>query len=348
MRVNEFLIEAADPAIIQLLKSFGYNNLKVIGNRIAVLIPTTKTGKTALRTNVLQQILVQLKQKAPKMQPEFSRALPTFSSIGHIQFAANPTVIAVKDENKQGDKSAGVGNEIEVANMIQEVIKNHGTANVTFYDSRGKELIIEGVTNVEISGRSPGTRKGGGQVKKADVVLVSPKRRLPVSVKELSAESWESGDSAFGARAREILDKLVKQKLIKIMKDPEVPGNFIMNKEVVVEPTPEEALRAVFGADINPDGGIVIQTFKKEHFEQDGINVRVHCHAVIQNKEDIPESHLMVWHLRNNRGRLSKSLGIRGIRPVASVLKRAWKPGKDVVVVDVNGNVVQDPIRSPV
>ena len=99
----------------------------------------------------------------------------------------------------------------------------------------------------------------------------------------------------------------------------------------------------MFGADINPDGGIVIQTFKKEHFEQDGVNVRVHCHAVIQNKDDIPTSHMMVWHIRNNSGRLSKSLGIRGIRPVASVLKRAWKPGKDVILVDVNGNVVTPP-----
>ena len=343
MRATEFLIEAADTTIIDLLKSFGYENIKTGGNRIAVLVDTPKTGKTAVRTNVLQQILLQLKKKVPKLAPEFSRAMPGFSSIGHIQFAGNPTVIAVKDANKQGDKSAGRGNEIEVANMIQEVIKTHGVANVTFYDSRGKELVIPGVTNVEKSGRSPGTRKHGGQIKKADVVLVSPKRRLPVSVKELSAESWESGDSAFGARAREILDDLVSKKLLKISKDPEVPGNFRMSKEVVVEPTPDEALRAVFGADINPDGGIVIQTFKKEHFEQDGVNVRVHCHAVIQNKDDIPTSHMMVWHIRNNSGRLSKSLGIRGIRPVASVLKRAWKPGKDVILVDVNGNVVTPP-----
>jgi hypothetical protein len=54
---------------------------------------------------------------------------------------------------------------------------------------------------------------------------------------------------------------------------------------------------------------------------------------------------LMVWLIRNNAGRLSKALGIRGLRPMASVLTRAIgrRGNKDVVLVDKNGNVVERP-----
>jgi hypothetical protein len=54
---------------------------------------------------------------------------------------------------------------------------------------------------------------------------------------------------------------------------------------------------------------------------------------------------MMVWLLRNNAGRMSKALGIRGIRPMASVLNRAIgkKGTKDVILVDQFGNVVKNP-----
>jgi hypothetical protein len=130
----------------------------------------------------------------------------------------------------------------------------------------------------------------------------------------------------------------------------ELPGNdgYALSKEIVVEPTEEEAMTAIFGSDINPAGGIVIQTFKPEHFVQDGNNVTIDAHAVIKSKADIPESHLMVWLIRNNAGRLSKSLGIRGLRPMASVLTRAIgrRGDKDVVLVDKDGNVVERPAKT--
>jgi hypothetical protein len=142
----------------------------------------------------------------------------------------------------------------------------------------------------------------------------------------------------FGARARQIIDKLVKEGIIELIEIS--PNNYNLSKEIVVEPTEEEALRAIFGSDINPDGGIVVQTFKPEHFVQEGPNVVVHAHAVIANRDDIPESHLMVWLLRNNSGRLSKAIGIRGIRPIASVMHRAiGKGNRNIVQVDKDGNI---------
>jgi hypothetical protein len=120
---------------------------------------------------------------------------------------------------------------------------------------------------------------------------------------------------------------------------------YKLSKEVVIEPTPEESMKVIFGSDLNPEGGIVIQTFKPEHYSQKDNNVTVQCHAVITNKEDIPESHLMVWLLRNDSGRNSSTLGIAGIKPMGVTLTRGIgkKGTKDVILVDQNGNVVKNP-----
>lgn len=331
------LKEAANPQVLAFLQK-KYKDIIVRGNNIFVLAELPVKSKTQARKDLLATILKEVTAAFPDLQPHYSNEKANLSSIGYIAFGTETTKIVVKDKSIQGDKSAGVGNELEIANKIQEVIKNHGAANVVFVDDRKKTLRIDGVTEVEVSGRSPGTRKGGGNVKKADVVLVSPTRRLPVSIKEVSAESWESADTMFGARARQIIDKLIKEKVIELIEIS--PGNYKLSKEIVVEPTEEEALRAIFGSDINPDGGIVVQTFKPEHFVQNGPNIMVHAHAVIANRDDIPESHLMVWLLRNNSGRLSKAIGIRGIRPIASVMHRAiGKGNRNIVIVDKDGNL---------
>ena len=331
------LQEAVNQEILAFLRK-KYKDIVIKGNNIFVMAELPLKGKTQARKQLLATILNDLAAAYPDMQPHHSNVKANLSSIGYIAFSNEDTRIVVKDKNIQGDKSAGVGNEIEIAQTIQAVIANHGYANVVFVDDRKKQLRIDGVTQVEISGRTPGTRKGGGAVKKADVVLASPTRRLPVSIKELSAESWESADTMFGARARQIIDKLVREGVIELIEIS--PDNYKLSKEIVVDPTEEEALRAIFGSDINPDGGIVVQTFKPEHFVQQGPNIMVHAHAVITNKDDIPESHLMVWLLRNNSGRMSKAIGIRGIRPIASVMHRAiGKGNRNIVLVDKDGNL---------
>jgi hypothetical protein len=255
-----------------------------------------------------------------------------------VEFWESPVVLLVKDVGKQANKSAGVANEIELAGILQSVIDKYGSAHITFVDPRGKSLTINNCSRVDISGRDAQGRK------KADVVLVSPDRNLPVSIKKLNAEAWESADTLFGQKARGIIDKLREEGLVKLYKDEassDAKPIFKLSKEIVVEPTEEEALAAIFGSDLNPEGGIVIQTFQPEHFVQEDNKVRVECHAVIATKEDIPESHVMVWLLRNDSSRNSKALGIPGIRIMAVTLTRGiGRTGKkDVILVDENGNV---------
>ena len=335
------LIETlSKPDIEAVLKKAGYRDLKMSGMKIAVLVQIPDGEKKELfRAQVLKEILALMKQNFPKSKPALSLDA-RLSSIGGIEFADNPVKILVKDTGNQGDKSAGVANEIQMASLLQSVIERYGRVNVTFVDPRGKTLVIDDCTSVEVAGRDTGGRK------KADVVLRSPERSLPISIKKLTAEAWESADNLFGKKARGILDQLVRDKQVKLNKLEKTRDGmpvFSLSKEVVIEPTEEEAMSAIFGSDLNPKGGIIIQTFEPEHFVQTGQDVTIEAHAVIASRVDIPESHLMVWLLRNDPSRNSLALGIPGIRVMGATLTRGiGKHGtKDVILVDKNGNVLE-------
>lgn len=329
----------------QILRKNGYEQLKPQGNKINVLVQIPAGRKKAeFRTAILQEILKLLQTQLPESDAEFTND-PGVSSIGGIVFTDSPVIVVVKDSGKQGDQSAGVANELELASLLQSLIQKYGTANVSFVDERGKRMTIKNCTNVEVAGRDTSNRK------KADVVLTSERGSLPISIKKLDADMWESADNLFGERARKVLDKLIADGAVKLEKigDRKTKTGSIpvyeLSKEIVMEPTEEEAMQAIFGSDLNPKGGVVIQTFKPEHFKQVDNNVTVEAHAVITNKAEIPESHLMVWLLRNDSTRNGGSLGIAGIRPLGVTLTRGiGKTGKkDVVLVDVNGNVVKNP-----
>jgi hypothetical protein len=325
--------------IKSVLEKNGFTNIKESGNKIQVLVQIpVGEKKNEFRVAIMNELLRVLKKSFPKSGVEFSDDAK-LSSIGGIVFADSLAKVLVKDSGKQGDQSAGVANEIEMAGIISSMIEKYKKVNVKFVDPRGKELTLKDVTEVVVAGRETAGRK------KADVVLKSKGDQLPVSIKKVNADMWESADSMFGKRAKEILDKLVDDgvvtlKKIKMRGDQPV---YELSKEVVLEPTEEEAMQAIFGSDINPKGGIVVQTFKPEHFVQEKNNITIECHAVIATKEDIPESHVMVWLLRNDSDRNSKTIGIAGLRPLGVTLKRAFgaKGTKDVVVVDVDGNVIE-------
>jgi hypothetical protein len=326
------------PEIIQALRELGYENVKVDGNKLKVFaqIPD-KAKKSDFRTAIMKEILSGMQQKFSDYNPRHIKA-GKFGSQGGIVFDGTPVAILVKDEGGQGEKSAGVGNEIELASMLQSLIEKYKTVNVTFVDPRGKKLSMKNCDQVIISGRDVSGRK------KADVVLKSKQGELPISIKKVNADMWESADRLFGQRAKEIIKKLQDDGVIKLKNliDDQGRRYYRLDKEIVIEPTEEEAMQAIFGSDLNPRGGVVIQTFKPEHYIQNGNNVTVECYTVITNKEDIPESHLMVWQIRNN---VERNNPLPGLRTLGVTLTRGiGKSGKkDVVLVDQHGNVVKNP-----
>ena len=354
MKLFEFsttLVESVTKQDVEsVLRAGGYEDFKMNGNKINVLVQIPDgQKKNEFRSAVLKEILAMLQHELADHNPQYSSD-PGISSLGGVVFGDSPVTVVVKDTGKQGEGSAGVANELEMASIIQSVVESYGSADITFKDPRGKKMTIRNATTVHVAGRDTADRK------KADVVISSPKGDLPISIKKLDADMWESADNMFGERARKILDKLVAEGVVELrkigtrkMRTGTVPV-YELSKEIVMEPTPEEALNAIFGSDLNPKGGVVIQTFKPEHFKQEKNKIEVDCHAVITNEKEIPESHLMVWLLRNDSTRNGGSIGIAGIRPLGVTLTRGIgkKGTKDVVLVDVNGNVVDNPnVKKP-
>lgn len=336
---NDSVKQITKPEVESILRKAGYENLKWDGNKLRVLVQIPDGAKkNQFRADTLKEVLNIFSPLGGQFSDDAG-----LGSLGGVVFPNSPISIMVKDLGKQGDNSAGVANEIELANIIQSVIDKYKSANVTFVDPRGKTLTIRNATEVIVAGR----QTAGGV--KADVVIKSEKGSLPISIKKLDADMWESADSAFGKRARAVIEDLVAKGIVEINQigTRKVKGGTIpvyeLSKEIVMEPTEDEALKAIFGSDLNPKGGVVIQTFKPEHFKQEGNNVTVASHAVISSWDDIPESHLMVWLIRNNKDRNSESLGLAGLRPLGVTLTRGIgaKGTKDVILVDKNGNVVQ-------
>ena len=192
MRYTEFtrtLVEADDQLktvtkhdVEQTLRKAGYEDIKPKGNKLNILVQIPDGAKKAeFRSDILQEVLAILKKAYPHDGVEYTSDTRV-SSLGGIIFANGPVQVVIKDSGGQGDQSAGIANEIELASIIQSVVEKYGSANVTFVDPRGKKMTIKNCINVDVAGRDTGNRK------KADVVLQSPKGFLPISIKKLNAD----------------------------------------------------------------------------------------------------------------------------------------------------------------
>jgi hypothetical protein len=341
------VVDPHPPADLVATLSQGGYNAHHSGNKIVVTVDIPPKEKNAeYRKKILAKIAGELQKIG--INAAYSAIIQGGSTIGHVAVEGSKTFIVCKDTGKQGGTRAGVKNEHDLVKMIQEQIKLHGSVDVTFQDPEGRLLPVPGVNSVDATG----TNTAGG--KKADVVLSNGQQNIPVSIKQINAEVWESADTLFGPRARNILDALVQSGQVKLIQDGQIKvrgqlqPNYKIDKEIVVEPTEQDAMQAVFGSDLNPHGGIVIQDFHPKHFLQNGRNITVECYAVIKTKEDIPDSHLMYFLIKNFPNR--KALGYYGVGTQAVTMTRAFGKNltKSPIFVDQEGNPVPKPVaKSP-
>lgn len=348
MRAFEFiqLAEESDVETVQAhLKPMGFAGFKRKGNTLYALIEIPpKTKKQEFRIQKMKDVAAKL-SKILEKQVSYNPTQTSASTLGFVEIENSPLKIVVKDNEKQGEKRAGVANEHQLVILLQKQIEQYGSVDVTFKDDKGKTLTIEGATSVAGTGTDTKDRK------KADVVIATGSGgRLPVSIKQVDADVWESADTLFGKRARAIVDKLKSEGSVnleevgsRLVKGKSVPV-FKLDREIVVEPTPEDAMKAIFGSDLNPEGGIVIQDFQDHHFVQQDNKIIIDCYAVIKNKEDIPESHMMFFLIKNFPGRAS--LGYSGIGTQAVTMIRAFGKNlvKNPIFVDQDGNQIPKPI----
>ena len=322
---------------IALLQKFGYEDFVFDGNKIRVLVQIPDNqNKAQFRTAIVNNLTTLFQKEIPAYNPRYSNDR-RLGSIGGIVFDNSPVAIVVKDSGKQKDNSAGMANEVEFGSILGSMVEKYKKTgiNVTFVDPTGKKLTMNGVTVVDPTGKKTQNRQ------KADYVLRSPGGNLPISLKEITADQWESADSLFGTKAKQILANLQKQGALQMdqLQDDTGKVYYRLTKEIVVEPTEEESMAAIFGSDINPAGGVVIQTFEPQHFVQKDNNVTIECYAIIKNKIDIPESHLMVWLIRNDKSRNNPLPGLRtlGVTLTRGIGRRGNKP---VILVDRHGKLL--------
>jgi hypothetical protein len=336
-RLDESISQPGNPSsandretVKAALEQAGYE-IKVTGNKLGILTDEQ-------RETVLQDALAFLQEKFPNGGAVYSSNPNIGSSIGGIKFEGSPVVVLVRPKSKQGGSSSGKLNEENIRAMIQMLIMEYGSINITFVDKRGLKMSIQNCIQVDDASMNVVDRQ------KADLILSSSDgKSLPISLKKVQADMWESADSTFGEKAKTILANLQQQGIVKLDKFKTDKGSYYkLTKEIVVEPTPEEAMGAIFGSDLFERGGVVVQTFKDEHFVTKDNNVTIQCEYIFTKKEDIPTSHLMVWIIRNDKTRNNP---LPGLRTLGVTLARGiGKSGtKNAILVDVNGNVVQNP-----
>lgn len=336
MKVKEIIIEsllseAPSDDLIAALRDLGAEDFKQKSSGVVHLFVPQSQRKAAMKY---------LLDKWPeaKYNPSMSG-----SSLGGIEYLGGKLII--KPFGKQGDLRGGVDNEIELVKLIQGHIDDNGSVNVEFRAADDKTIEIKDCDQVVSVGGDVKDRK------KADVILFSKDSGTPISIKKLNAEVWESADSYYGGQAKEIIEKLVKENKVELIPTglQNQNGDDIMklSKEIAVEPSEEEIMDVIFGSDIAPKGGIVIQTFMDDHFKynEEENKLTIDAESIIKSKNDIPNSHMMVWLFRNDSTRRNPKNGIPGIRITASMFTRAFgKNGnKDVLYVNKEGKILESP-----
>jgi hypothetical protein len=178
------LTEAVNPSIESIAQQAGFET-RVSGNKLSVMAQIPDGAKkNEFRKTIFRDLLSTFLQQVPDLEP-FVGVDAKISSLGFIGFKNDNTKVVVKDQGVQGEKSAGVANEAELANILQSMVEKYKSIDVEFRDPRGKSLVLNNVTEVEMVGKDVKERK------KADVVLKSDSKRLPVSLKKLDAELSE-------------------------------------------------------------------------------------------------------------------------------------------------------------
>lgn len=293
--------------LMSLVTSAGYPDLKKIsGNKIAVL--TTEN-----RVDVLKSISKAIKGSVYDKTPSSE------SSVGRVKIGTFS--ILAKPAGKQGAASAGVGNEQFLVDTVNKMLKKLGAANVIF-NSSGKTFKINNCVKVESVGGDTAGRK------KADVMFFTKGgKRVPVSIKKDDAETWESADSYFSIEAKRIIDKAIKAKKTKLVKQD---SYYTIEPNIAVTATRKEKMDVVFGSDLGDGGAIVTKTFSKDDFSMKGESIAVDVSNIITDLSDVKGDKDVLFLIRNDKTRKSIPQ-YPGIRILAAYKKRI---NKNVVIVE--------------
>lgn len=212
------------------------------------------------------------------------------------------------------ENGPGTNNEEILLKQLKKALRGRDNISVVFVaDNKRKRFN----NIVAISDVSRDTRER----KKADLLLLSPVKQYPISLKADTSDYWESADSFWGGNARQWIDNLVAKGDLKLTKMQ--AGYYEMSQSFAVRATGLEAKDVVFGTDILPHGVVIKRSFNESDFSMNGNVLTINCTSVIDSLDDIVNTPDEVWFfVRRDPGRNVKALGYNGIRVLASNQRR--------------------------
>lgn len=300
MRLGEKDLNAVEE-VESLLKNMGYTNTKRASQRSSIIRLYTKEN----RLSVVNKLIASL----PK-------ASVSKKKLTHVLFSDIAGRIEVKPEGRQGNDSAGIQNEVSFYNLIKKTVSERGALTIRLRGRNGKIFDCRSVRDASLVGRNTRGRQ------KADVILHGEKN-YRISLKKENSEYWESADSLIGKKVRSLLEDLLKKGSVSL--EPLTSEVMRLDKEIAYKATLGETKDVVFGSDILNNGCVVVGDFvgaPKPKFINNALLIPTE--KVYRTPSEVyTDSDNSVWFLlRNDRTRRSTSLGIAGIRVLATYQKR--------------------------
>ena len=285
-----------------LLNSLGFKKLKRITQttKIAILIDGNRVS-----------LLEDLEKRIPGSH--YNRNPISSSSVGSVNFG--DISILVKPKSKQGNKSAGIENEIILVKTINKAIENSGGPLNVLFHAGSKKYLVENCVKVKEMGRDTTGRK------KADIILIDNKKvNFPVSIKKDNAEIWESADKFYAAKAKIIVEDVVKRGLVELT---QVGSIFRIVPNVATPATISEKKAVVFGSDLEKNGSIITRTFSSNDFKLNGLTetFEVKCSHIITQLSEVKGDVDVFFLIRNDKTRKIAGL-FPGLRVLAVFKKR--------------------------
>lgn len=211
--------------------------------------------------------------------------------------------------SKQGKGSAGLDNEHTLINQLNFFLKD-GPMHVEFV-AGSKRFRVEDVKAAEEVGRDTSGRK------KSDVNLALMNgKKVPLSLKKDNAEMWESADSYWSGRAKELIDKQVLLNKVKL------EGTTIKKimPNIAVKATTKETEDVAFGSDIlRGNGAVLYKTYSSSDFKitPDGETILVDVSEIYRTVSEVENGKQAVYFLIRNDSSRRGSRIYPGIRVLA-------------------------------
>jgi hypothetical protein len=198
----------------------------------------------------------------------------------------------------------GRENEQNFFNAISEYVDEYKIINIEFTENGRTELKVPNVVEIVRTSAITNDRK------KADVTLITSKgQKIPISLKQIDAPGWESPETYWGEKSRNILEYALLN-FPKEIKLPSKDGKYRISKDIAVEASSQEAKDLMFGSDIHPHGAVVKQTWQSNHFDWDHKfrTLTLETKYVLQNVSDVPYEDYPFFQIRNFENKNPKFL----------------------------------------